>query len=276
MTAPWLFANTQIFVRDIVRDYCRVCVAVREQQERFACSGTVSYAVLRDLLGEAVRKGVFWRLKDTAHQLFRMPSTNEDAMTGILLWQYSSEKAPGGLVRQEEAEALLDWCIGYAFHECVKLKEDAFQNQHYANRLMQMEGQLGEERCHLHNLRPLLRQTRESIERELARILHVLHQGMELLTSYLKSHGDNRHLARFLVTEAALVRQSFGPRLEGLLSALYGEDRLRPYLLAAQACIEGGRWERACAILDDACPHPEPGSEAARLREQAERFGASR
>ncbi|MDE7065584.1 MAG: hypothetical protein K2O70_08985 [Desulfovibrionaceae bacterium] len=275
MTGRWLTANKHIFVRDLVRDYCHVCAALDEQNRRFAQAGTISYAVLRDLLGEAIRKGVFWRLKDTAHHLFRTVSDDvEDAGDGILLWQYSSEKTPDGLVHQNAIDAVLDWCIGYAFHECVKLKEDAFQHQHYANRLVQMSGRVGGYENTLLPLAPLVDQTRESTGRELKRILHVLDHGRALLVRYLQNHGDNRQLARFLVTEKALVRRAFGAQYAGLLEALYGADGERLYLLAAEACLEGGRPERALKILDDAALPPVPGSEAERLRRLAETSGS--
>ena len=77
MSGRWLIANKDFFIRDLLRDYCRVCQALNEQDARFSGTGTISYAVLRDLLGEAMRKGVFWRLKDTAHHLFRTPTREE-------------------------------------------------------------------------------------------------------------------------------------------------------------------------------------------------------
>lgn len=274
MTGRWLTANKRIFVRDLVRDYCQVCAALEEQNRRFSGAGTISYAVLRDLLGEAMRKGVFWRLKDTAHHLFRSVSDNPgDTEDDILLWQYSSEKTPDGLVHQNPIEAVLDWCIGYAFHECVKLKEDAFQHQHYANRLVQMSGRVGGFENALLPLVPLVDQTWESTGRELKRILHVLDHGRALLVRYLQEHGDNLQLARFLVTEEELVRRAFGPQYKALLQSLYGADAARLYLLAAEACIEGGRPERALKILDDAGLTPLPGSEAERLRHLADPRG---
>ena len=92
MSERWLLANRAFFVRDLVRDYCMVFRLLSDQRRRFERDGAVSYSALRDLLGEAMRKGVFWRLKDTAHHLFRntaRPAAEVPAESrGIVLWHF--------------------------------------------------------------------------------------------------------------------------------------------------------------------------------------------
>lgn len=280
MTGNWVVANRSVFVRDLVRDYCHVSAALGEQHHRFVTSGTVSYAVVRDLLGEAMRKGVFWRLKDTAHYLFRAAQPHAPVTDdSISLWQFSSGKSPDGMVQQTAVEAVLDWIIGYAFHECVKLKEDAFQHQHYANRLEQMQnprldgtsGQVlfaAQVQEILPPLLPLTQQTMGSIQRELIRILEVLEHGRTLLISHLQQHRENRHLARFLVAQEALAQKAFGRQYSDLLQSLYPDaDQL--YVLAAHAYMEGGRYQEVLDLLDSApllMPH---SAEATQLREAA-------
>lgn len=284
MSGQGIGANKNAFVRDLLRDFCIVCAALTEQYQRFAASGSISHAVLRDLLGRDMRKGVFWRLKDTAHHLFRTPYRDtadvSDMEGGVSLWQFSSGKAPDGMVRQGSAEALLDWCIGFAFHECVKLKEDAFQRQHYAHRLEQMRGKMCGCEDILDNLAPLLGQTRESIVREMVRIQDVLTQIRGLLIFYVPEHSNNRYLARFLLARNALVRQVFAEAYPALLAALYSDEPRRLYLLAAQGWLEGGRPREALDVLDalDAqAPLPEAyGAEAAKLRILAETFDPAR
>lgn len=284
MSGRWLAENKGVFVRDLLRDYCHVCATLAEQRERFEGTGTISYAVLRDLLGEAMRKGVFWRLKDTAHHLFRTPygvmpeadvgdAGGGDGSGGaeVALWQFSSGKTPDGMVQQSAVEAMLDWITGFAFHECVKLKEDAFQRQHYANRLIQMRGRVGACEKMLPRLFPLAEQTRESMGREIRRIVEVLELGRELLIRYLGRHGDNGHVARFLVAEETLARRVFGAQYEALLTAMYGAEGggLRLRLLAARAYLEGGRPQQALALLDQLAGE---GEELALLREWAAQF----
>ena len=124
MNGRWSPERKAFLVRDLVRDYCQVYEGLEEQRRRFDHEGAVSYSSIRDLLGEAMRKGVFWRLKDTAHHLFRNSQSQTPDKDAILLWQYSGSRHPDGLVSQQPVEALIDWCVGYAFHECAKLRED--------------------------------------------------------------------------------------------------------------------------------------------------------
>ena len=223
-------------MRDLVRDYCTVFQALSAQRQRFEQAGAVSYSALRDLLGEAMRKGVFWRLKDTSHLLFRNapahsdvapvdtpgpvcpscdgktqdapnagqahgrePESAESAQVAALL-RSANTLLPGGADGQRALEAIIDWCIGYAFHECVKLKEDAFQNQHYANRLAQVARHDGVTTDMYNPLRGLVGQTAESSSRELSRISHVLSHGLRMLAQYRAVEKHNTHLARWLAS----------------------------------------------------------------------------
>lgn len=255
MSDRWLLANRAFFVRDLVRDYCTVFQLLAAQRRRFERDGAVSYSALRDLLGEAMRKGVFWRLKDTAHHLFRnspcgAPAAGEHP--AIRLWQYAGSAYPDGMAEQKPVEALIDWCIGYAFHECAKLKEDAFQGQHYASRLAQL-GRHAAVNGELYDpLRELAAQTAESSARELSRILHVLSHGLFLLTRYLADEGNNSHLARWLASEEDLAREVFGAQYQALLDALYRDRPGRLYSLAAQDLLEAGRRRPALDLLSRA------------------------
>ena len=275
MNGRWLLANRDFLVRDLVRDYCTVYSLLADQRRRFDVDGAVSYTALRDLLGEAMRKGVFWRLKDTAHHLFRnspgmeamapggMPAAElplleeapaESRNTAELeqinaLRRHADNVLPGGALAQKALEGLIDWCIGYAFHECAKLKEDAFQGQHYANRLIQISRSPAVTADMYNPLRGLGGQTSESSSRELSRIMHVLGHGLRLLTSYLSVERHNTHLTRWLASEEDFARRVFGPGYDHLLASLFGNDRERLYLMAARDFLNAGRREPAQALL---------------------------
>ena len=126
MNRAWLARRRPALVRDLVRDYCAAHLILAAQLRRFERDGTVSYAIIRALVGNANSKGVLWRLKDTAHHLFRGPAAAAGAQV--------PEPAERALTGE-----LIDWCVGFAFHECIKLREDAYQRQHYANRLLHLE-----------------------------------------------------------------------------------------------------------------------------------------
>ena len=126
MNGRWYARNARpSAVRDLARDDGQVDEGLEEQRRRFDHEGAVSYSSIRDLLGEAMRKGVFWRLKDTAHHLFRQqpvpdPGQGRHPALAVLpaaviptAWSASSRW------RRSSTGAL-----GYAFHECAKLREE--------------------------------------------------------------------------------------------------------------------------------------------------------
>ena len=296
MNGRWLLANRDFLVRDLVRDYCTVYSLLADQRRRFDVDGAVSYTALRDLLGEAMRKGVFWRLKDTAHHLFRNspgieaiapggmpplepPLPEESPLAGDntaeieqinALRKQANNILPGGALAQKALEALIDWCIGYAFHECAKLKEDAFQGQHYANRLIQISRRPGVTMDMYNPLRGLAGQTSESSSRELSRIVHVLTHGLQLLTSYLAVERHNAHLARWLATEEDFARQVFGADYEHLLLSLFGNNRERLYLMAARDFLNAGRRDPALSLLARARDGGNLGPEGLALLQELE------
>jgi len=250
VSESWLRDSRTFFVRDLVRDYCTVYEILSEQKTRLGRDGAVSYSTLRDLLGGVIQRGVFWRLKDTAHHLFRnVPGTGCPSEENIVLWQYAASPLPDGMSVQDPVEALIDWCVGYAFHECSKLKEDAFQSQHYAGRLVQLGSHAAIPGELYAPLAALGDQTAESLSRELERILHVLRHGLFLLVRYLQGEGENSPLARWLASEEALARRVFGDLYPAMLTALYGTRPQRLYSLAAEDFMASGRAGGALALL---------------------------
>ena len=246
MPREWATGDRAVFLRDFLRDYCRVYSVLQEQRRRFDLSGTLSYAVLRDLVGSDEQNGLFRQLKDSAHHLFRGDEAN---MAGVLL----------------------DWAVGYAFHECVKLMEDAFQYQHYRNRFLEFkERAAAREARAVEQLSPLLLQTHESARRELRRILHTLSQCRELLAHYLAPYGGASRIARLLLEREELVRSVFEDLYPQLLGALYGKEPERMLLLAAGDFLAGGRPQAALDALDRLPAVPRAlEAEAAELRVRA-------
>jgi hypothetical protein len=179
-------------VRDVFRDFCIVHRELDRQFQSYDKSGVVSFEFMRDLLGEEMNKGQLWRLKDTAHLLFR-----------------SSEK-------EQLVGRYLDWSIGYIFHECIKLKEDAYQRQIYGPWFEQIKAEQAltpEEKLLGQELFQVILQTRESILREITRIRFILFHCRRMLIVYLTEHGENPLLARFIYDQSDLVHSVFPRRL---------------------------------------------------------------
>ncbi len=257
-----------VFVRDLLHNYCLVYQTLMEQSERFAHSGTISYAVLNELLGEPMRKGVFWLFKDIAHHLFRTKSRQHGMPTAADSAKFCAASCEKSYAKMSLAQHLehrgaaysmqttlehtLDWCIGYAFHECAKLREDAFQRQHYTNRLTQIRSLSADYAYLTECLHPLTQHTHESIARELARILSVFDHMRTLFLHLLPLYENNDHIARLIITKRPLLHSCFHEHWDEFMHALYGEKESALFLCAARSFLQSGRHKKAHALLEKA------------------------
>jgi len=246
MSKAWIKAKVPEFVRDSLRDFCLVSRVLDKEFATFDAQGRVDFDVLRDLLGEEMNKGLLWRLKDTSHHLFRSPSG-------------------GTLVGQ-----LLDWCVGYIFHDAMKLKEDSYQQQNYAPWFRQLHAaDLPEsEKAVSAELLAVLEQTTESMQREITRIRFIMSKCRRLFPVYLADHADNALLARFLFDQNDLVREVFGQGYGVLVTRIYNSRPEHMYLLAGMSLRHGGWLPEAMRALDRA-QEISPDSESVRREREA-------
>ncbi|GAB6177036.1 tetratricopeptide repeat protein [Desulfobaculum senezii] len=231
MSKTWIRTKRPEFVRDVVRDFCLVHRELEKEFRHYDKTGHVDFSMIRNLLGQEMNKGLLWRLKDTAHLLFKK-NASENGLNG----------------------QFLDWSIGYIFHDTIKLKEDAYQQQNYAPWFRELQRrQLSDDaRLISQELMRVLDQTNESIEREIGRIRFILFNCRRLLIDYLALHRDNELLARFLLAREELVREVFGSGYARLLESVYGDEPELLYLLAARSLREGGWREDAMRALTEA------------------------
>lgn len=228
MSKAWIMAKRPEFVRDMFRNFCQACGFLDQQFERYDRVGSVEFEQLRDLIGEESFKGLLWRLKDTAHHVFR--NDPEDPIGG----------------------RFLDWSMGYIFHECIKLKEDSYQQLTYAPWLREMavEGTSGRDVAG--QLLNLPAQTEESMRREIARIRVILDQCKRLLPVYLSRHSDNALLARLIFSQNDMVRRVFGNLYEDLINGIYAGQPWMLYVLASRSLRLGGWMEQAREAVAEA------------------------
>ncbi len=218
MSKTWIRGKSQEFARDVLRDYCLATRELEKQFREYDRSGAISFDELQDLTGEEMNKGLLWRLKDTAHHLFRLKG--DERLIG----------------------RFLDWALGYIFHETLKLKEDAHQLQNYGPwfRALEEEPMPEMERTFCTELTLVLLQTRESIEREIRRIRFIMTQCQAMFPVYYARYADNPLLARFLFMRSDLVRTVFDERFAQLVAGIYGDCPETMYHLAAQSLRQGG------------------------------------
>ena len=225
----WAAHNHADFERDVLRDFCQAAAQLSEQISRFARTETVSFSVLRALVGEPLNKGPLWRLKDKAHHIFRN----------------------GGSVRPPGM--LLDWVLGYIFHESLKLMEDAHQRQFYAPQLESIPGLRDPELAvRVSELTAIQGQTVESMRREVARLDNLLLQSRKLFCLYFDGCADHRPLARFLHDNNEAVRKIFEDDYDRLIQAVYGGEPERMHVEAARSLLESARFAAAALAVEAA------------------------
>lgn len=226
MSRNWLISKQESFVRDVLRDFCQIASALEKHFSEFDESGKVSFHFFDDLLGRQNSKGLLWRLKDTSHLLFRNDSRSSHSVLG----EY------------------LDWALGYIFHECIKLKEDAYQQMNYKPRFKQLQhnSRLSPEESYIGNeLYSVIKQTSESIEREVKRVRYILFHCKRMFILYLPLHSDNPLLARYIFAKHDIIQSVFKGFYDELISAIYPRTLHKMFSLAAQSFEEGGWHEEA-------------------------------
>ncbi|MFP4391533.1 MAG: hypothetical protein ACOC43_08535 [Desulfohalobiaceae bacterium] len=225
MGSDWLQKKQDELVTDILRNFCYIQQALEQEFQKYKSSGYLDFQRLSELVGNEMNQGRLWRLKDTAHLLFR----------------YLPDPSLSG--------KFLDWALGYIFHECMKLKEDAYQQQNYAAWFSQLEQdpeRSPQEREISKNLYQLVSQTKESIRREVNRITHILNICRKIFIQYLPMHQENALLARFIFTQNDLLRSTFRTAYPRLILAIYGQQQEMLYCLAAKSLRQGG-WHNSAA-----------------------------
>ncbi|MDR0339561.1 MAG: hypothetical protein LBH65_04720 [Desulfovibrio sp.] len=244
----WVQINREAFERDVLRDFCLASEQLGDQFARFAASGTVSFPVLRSLVGEPWDKGLLWRLKDKSHHV--LPQADDASLHGLLL----------------------DWTLGYVFHESLKLMEAAHQRQYYAPKLFSLpdrgpdRGPDDETERLINALRVIQGETRASMRRETARLAMLLRHARRLFCLYFTGRAGHRPLARFLHDNNALARHVFRDDYLRLVRAVYGDAPERMHLEAARSLLESAREEAAAGALAAALAINPDSAEARELK----------
>ncbi len=229
MSKAWIRAKLPEFVRDTFRFFCQSCQYLEEQFDSYGRSGVMDFEKLNELIGKESYKGILWRLKDTAHHVFR--NDPDDPLEG----------------------RFLDWGMGYIFHEAIKLKEDSYQQLTYGPWLKDMNGVLAKAKRDIAGpLAHVPMQTEESIRREIDRIKIILAQCKRIMADYLARHSDNQLLARFIVTQNELVLEVFDDIYDELVSCIYKDTPETMYILAARSLRLGGWVDEAQAAVEKA------------------------
>lgn len=236
MSQHWLNANGSRLMAEILRDFCVVSIALEEQFNRYDHAGHISYAVLREILGDQMNRGILWRLKDTAHHLLR--------------------DVQGSPV----AARLLDWAIGYIFHETFKLMEDTHQHQYYAPSLFALAGDnpSPELDAVARDFTQMAVETQADMGRTVGRIRRLLAHARLFFHRCYSDQKENFELARLLHDREDLFSAAFAGEFDNLKHAIYGNSPQTLYINASISLLHGGKkkqaeeaWQKAVRIAPE-------------------------
>ena len=247
----WVNEKRECFERDILQGFCLFCRDMNEQFFRFAGTGVISSSALHGLVGSAFAKGPLWRLKDTAHLIFR--DAEEYNSTGHLL----------------------DWTLGYIYHETVKLMEDAHLRQAYIARLGDLAGNNPSVRpdAVTEGLAAIEARSRGSAARAVEQLQGLIALSRTLFCRYFSGMAGHRPLARFLYDQEALARAAFKEEYQALLHEVYASEPERLYTEAACSLMDSARYEEAAKAVNIALALDPANESALRIRERLEAFG---
>lgn len=231
MNEKWLKKKHNELATDLFRNFCLIHQELEKEFSFFHQTGEIHFKPLDEILGQEMAQGRLWLLKDTAHLLFRkQPGT---PLSGIFL----------------------DWSIAYIFHECMKLREDAYQLQTYIPwfQFVQSDPEYSPQEQEVgSNLFRLASQTRESINKEVHRIEFILSESKNILIRYLPHHSKNNVLARFLFEHESRVKDVFQDLYQDLIQGLYGSSPETKYVLAAHHLLQGHWLDMARTAVEHA------------------------
>lgn len=229
-------SKSDVFKRDLLRDYALASAELMEQFRRFDESGLISFSIIRGIVGEVGSKGLLWQLKDSAHYLF--------------------DNGGGGAA---PAGRHLDWAIGFLFHECMIMLESSYQMQKYypaAWHFIQHTGKGFLDEADMAamqaSLQGLAAETKDNLSRTIRRIRGLLWAINLLMCVYLAGQAGNRPLARLIYDREDLLRVVFGPLYNDLIGGIFGRQPELLPLEAARSLLESGQSARAARAAQKA------------------------
>ena len=240
----------------------------REQQERVA--HTVlrflrSRAKLDGLIAESASagripfadintfvEGDLFALKEDCHSLFRNRQDPE-AM------DFSSA-------------GLFDILVGSLFHQMMKVKENTYQLERYAPKYAALRRAVrgpdapehGE--TFLREGQRIIQRSRRALRQDLAHAVELFHEATVVLRHVVRENYANPLLVRALLDNQADVEAVYGPRtLDDLLSEMYDGRPAEGFVVAAGDLLEGGRYDRARELCQQALQLEPENRRAAQL-----------
>jgi hypothetical protein len=223
---------------EIVRDFLAVHQQFTLLFERFR-SGTLRFDDVRGLVADSESSPLF-RLKERVHALFRGDIDGGQPLQGEAL---------------RRGEALFDLAVGSLFHEALKFRENFYQLEVYAPRVLSLRDEGGGEADELlREFEKILRGASKRVDESLDEAETLLHQMRRQLLVLLVDSREEKSVGlvtRYLIGHRAEVEGVYAEGLEALLAKLH-EDVLSAYLCGVRSQLESARFDEAIAMIREA------------------------
>jgi tetratricopeptide (TPR) repeat protein len=239
MSRQWFEERKEILIRELAAGFVEAFVNFEELYQDYGDQGKLQHASWEGWIGSESRKGPLWRLVDLSHSIFRR--------SGARLTMH---------------EALLDWSLGALFHECLKIREDAYQLGHP---LQWNEGahvpQLPEIRSAIEDWERHLAQIRVSIRAGLEEVHQLFQSAWRGLKGTLITYRDMGLLMRYLAENRNLFVDLLGEQEWcEFMDELHPNGEGDTWYLAGMSYDRSGWYDRAKIAFERSlaiCPdHP--------------------
>lgn len=221
---------------EIVRDFIAVHRQMAVLFESFR-EGTLRFDEVSALVADSESSPLF-RLKERVHTLFR-----PDAGAG----QHAGQTLRRG-------EALFDLAVGSLFHEALKFRENFYQLEVYAPRVVSLRDDGGAADELLREFEKILHGASQRVEESLDEaetLLGQLRRQLVVLLLDAREEKSSGLVTRYLITHRDDVEAVYTEGLEALLEKLH-DHVLTAYLCAIRSQLESARFDEAIELIRDA------------------------
>jgi hypothetical protein len=231
----WLQERKSILLKEIVEQMLLARLFFDGIYGTYKKTGSVPFEDLEIWIGTESNKGSLWSLKDNAHLLFRNDTSQ--------VYFY---------------EEVFDWTLGSVFHESMKLKEDVYLLEVY-----QKEGKVFTEDANIpedvdtkeliKEYKTIISRAQQGASEEMENIEYLFARAMEQLQKLIVRFREDGLLVRFLAENESLYEKVYGQgSFKELCQTMYKRGLEDAFLIAARDYREGGWYDEALAILQNA------------------------
>jgi tetratricopeptide (TPR) repeat protein len=232
MVNQWLEERKDLFFKNLVHSFLESKIFFDELYKHYKETSSTPFEKMDSWVGNEMKKGPLWILKDNSHNLFRKSESK------ISLSEY-----------------LFDWTLGSIFHEGVKLKEDVYQLEVYLPSYDKIDTSQDTDEIKeiLEEYFTVIDKATTNLDSEMESIHYLFLKASERLRELLVNHTHNGLLIRFILENKKLVEKPLGKNsTRDIISSLYPDHPEKAYYTAGKRCIEGGWFEQAAKHLKKA------------------------